>query len=91
MTGDDVRALRERCGMTQQRFSTALGISTSAVQKWEEGSIDPRGLSRVVLSIVAEATAKVGPEEVASALLSSGDPAEVLKAVARLTDRGRSG
>lgn len=36
------RALRERAGVTQAQLALALGISRSALQRWEAGQRSPR-------------------------------------------------
>ena len=36
-----IREIRIRCGMTQQQLAEAIGITPSAVTKWETGSCQP--------------------------------------------------
>ena len=38
---EQMRLIRQRHGMTQQALAEALGVSTSAVQKWERGQSEP--------------------------------------------------
>ena len=35
--GSNIRALRQRKGLTQEQVSTSLGVSYQAVSKWETG------------------------------------------------------
>ena len=35
--GENIRAHRTRCGMTQEFVAEALGVSRQAVSKWESG------------------------------------------------------
>jgi len=41
----DVARLRSRLGLNQEKFAEKLGVSLSAVEKWEQGQHKPRGLS----------------------------------------------
>ncbi|TAJ93889.1 MAG: helix-turn-helix domain-containing protein [Gammaproteobacteria bacterium] len=49
----DVKAIREKTGMSQQRFCTAFGISLGTLRHWEQGLRAPRGAARVLLKVVA--------------------------------------
>ncbi len=42
---DDVVRLRTRLGLTQEKFAEKLGVSVSAVARWERGLRKPRGQS----------------------------------------------
>ena len=48
----DVKAIREKTGMSQQRFCAAFGISLGALRHWEQGLRVPRGAARVLLKVV---------------------------------------
>lgn len=37
MSGDDLRAIRTKMGLTQDEFSAMLGIKTGKYSKWEQG------------------------------------------------------
>ena len=50
----DVKAIREKTGMSQQRFCATFGISLGALRHWEQGHRTPRGTARVLLKIVAD-------------------------------------
>ena len=39
--GENIRAHRVRCGMTQEFVAESLGVSRQAVSKWESGASDP--------------------------------------------------
>lgn len=41
MIGSNIRALRQRKGLTQEQVSTHLGVSYQAVSKWETGANTP--------------------------------------------------
>jgi len=44
-TGNLVRPLRLRLGMTQEGFAAALGVSFSTVSRWENAHCEPSRLS----------------------------------------------
>ena len=48
----DVKAIREKTGMSQQRFCAAFGISLGTLRHWEQGLRSPRGPARVLLKVV---------------------------------------
>jgi putative transcriptional regulator len=48
----DVKAIREKTGMTQQRFCATFGISLGTLRHWEQGLRSPRGPARVLLKVV---------------------------------------
>lgn len=48
----DVRAIREKTGMSQQRFCATFGISLGTLRHWEQGLRTPRGAARVLLRVV---------------------------------------
>jgi len=48
----DVKSIRERSGMTQQKFCAAFGISLGTLRHWEQGLRSPRGPARVLLQVV---------------------------------------
>ena len=39
--GDELKARRLQCKMTQEFVADALGVSRQAVSKWENGTVDP--------------------------------------------------
>jgi putative transcriptional regulator len=48
----DVRAIREKTGMSQQQFCATFGISLGTLRHWEQGLRTPRGPARVLLMVV---------------------------------------
>lgn len=44
-TGIVIRDLRLRLAMTQEKFATALGVTYSAVNRWENGHTKPSKLA----------------------------------------------
>lgn len=59
----DVRAARERLGMTQDRFSPVFGVSLDTLRKWEAGTRRPSGAARTLLRVIEH-----NPEAVARAI-----------------------
>ena len=47
----DVTAIREKYNMTQQEFSSLLGISIATLRNWEQGRRKPQGPAKVLLKI----------------------------------------
>jgi putative transcriptional regulator len=48
----DVKAIRKKTGMSQQRFCDTFGISLGTLRHWEQGLRSPRGPARVLLKVV---------------------------------------
>ncbi|MBW9259497.1 MAG: helix-turn-helix domain-containing protein [Candidatus Thiodiazotropha sp. (ex. Lucinisca nassula)] len=48
----NVRAIREKTGMSQQRFCATFGLSLGTLRHWEQGLRSPRGAARVLLKVV---------------------------------------
>jgi putative transcriptional regulator len=48
----DVRTIRKRSGMTQQRFAETFGIGLGTLQKWERGERRPSGAARSLLLVM---------------------------------------
>lgn len=48
----NVRAIRNKTGMSQQRFCATFGISLGTLRHWEQGLRAPRGAARVLLKVV---------------------------------------
>lgn len=59
----DVRAARERLGMTQDRFSRVFGVSLDTLRKWEAGTRRPSGTARTLLRVIEH-----NPDAVAKAI-----------------------
>ena len=52
MTPAEVRAARERLGLTTQQLATALECTVRAVQQWESGVRNVPGPARVALRMM---------------------------------------
>ena len=48
----DVKALRQRLGMTQNEFARRFSFSVRSVQNWEQGRRVPEGPARVLLTVI---------------------------------------
>lgn len=48
----DVKAIRNKTGMSQQSFCATFGISLGTLRHWEQGLRSPRGAARVLLKVV---------------------------------------
>lgn len=59
----DVRAIRQRLGLTQHEFALQFGFSLATVRNWEQGTRVPPGSQRVLLTVIDRA-----PEAVKRAL-----------------------
>lgn len=51
---EQVRALRQHLGLSQEKLAEELGIRQQTISEWETGMYQPRGTSVTLLSIVAE-------------------------------------
>lgn len=49
----DVKAIREKVGMTQPEFAASFGINLGTLRHWERGDRKPRGPALVLLNVVA--------------------------------------
>lgn len=63
VTTVDVKALRERLGLTQNQFSGMMGVSIRTLQNWEQGRREPEGPAKALLRVVEKE-----PQAVLSAL-----------------------
>jgi putative transcriptional regulator len=48
----DVKAIRNRLGMTQARFSNTFGFSLDAIKHWEGGRRIPEAPARTLLTVI---------------------------------------
>ena len=48
----NVKAIREKTGMSQQRFCATFGISLGTLRHWEQWLRSPRGAARILLKVV---------------------------------------
>jgi len=59
----DVRKLRRKLGMTQERFAATFGVGLGTLRHWERGDRKPRGPALTLLNVVEKR-----PEAVLEAL-----------------------
>ncbi len=50
----DPKKIRERLGLSQNKFAILLGISTSTLQNWEQGRRKPEGPAKVLLNVASK-------------------------------------
>lgn len=55
----DVKAIRNRLGMTQARFSDTFGFSLDAIKHWEGGRRTPEASARTLLTVIDKNPAAV--------------------------------
>lgn len=48
----EVKAIRDRLGVSQEKFAIILGVSKRTVENWEQGRRHPTGAARSLLRIV---------------------------------------
>ena len=68
----DVKAIRNRLGMTQAKFSDTFGFSLDAIKHWEGGRRIPEAPARTLLTVIDK-----NPAAVLSALNSRAFAASV--------------
>ena len=51
----DVRAIRDRLGMTQEEFARQFGLSVNTLRHWEQGKRVPEGPTRAYLLVIDRA------------------------------------
>jgi putative transcriptional regulator len=51
----DVRAIRDKLGMTQQEFAGEFGFSVNTLRHWEQGKRRPEGPTRAYLLVIDRA------------------------------------
>ena len=66
----DVAKVRERTGLSQDRFAGAFAINASTLRNWEQGRTQPNGAARVLLTVIGR-----DPEAVLKALRIGAKPA----------------
>src|SRR5258708_7621756 len=59
----DVRAVRQRLGLSQSEFAAKFGFQAATLKNWEQGRTRPDGSARVLLAVIAS-----HPEAVEDAL-----------------------
>lgn len=49
----EVRKIREKYGLSQDKFAALIGISAATLRNWEQGRRKPEGPARVLLRVAA--------------------------------------
>lgn len=50
----DVKELRKRIGMTQEKFAASFGISLGTLRHWERGDRYPNGPALILLNLLSK-------------------------------------
>lgn len=50
----NVKGIREKTGLTQERFAETYGFSLSTLKKWESGNRQPEGPAKAYLMVINE-------------------------------------
>lgn len=50
----NVKAVREKTGLTQEKFAETYGLSLSTLRKWESGAREPEGAAKAYLTVIAQ-------------------------------------
>ena len=82
----DVKAIRNRLGMTQARFCDTFGFSLDAIKHWEGGRRTPAAPARTLLTVIDKNLAALlaAPNPAAfAAAVGSSKPSTVLVRVRR--------
>ena len=48
----DITHLREKLGLSQDRFAALFGLSPRTVRNWEQGARHPEGPARILLQVI---------------------------------------
>ena len=55
----DVKATRQRLGLSQAAFAAEFGVQAAMLRNWEQGRTYPDGAARVLLAVIAKHRAAV--------------------------------
>lgn len=78
----EVRSLREKFGLSQDKFAHLVGISVGTLRNWEQGRRKPEGPARVLLQVAAlhpEALLEIAREQFAKSKRSTGHSTRTMK------------
>jgi len=50
----DARKIRDRYGLSQEKFARLMGISVATLRNWEQGRRSPEGPAKVLLLVAAK-------------------------------------
>ena len=79
----DVRAIRERSGLSQRQFAERFGFNVVSVRDWEQSLVRPRGAARVLLLVMASKL------EVVDEVLAAAKPQAASAAAGYVTPASR--
>lgn len=54
MTGEEIKKLRIKLGVSQERFGQLLGVTWGTIQRWETGKFKPSHLALEKLKQIQE-------------------------------------
>jgi DNA-binding transcriptional regulator YiaG len=54
MTGDEVRRLRKRLGLTQVELADMVGVSSNSLARWERGELGIRESAARLMKLLAK-------------------------------------
>ena len=77
----DVRALRQRLGLTRERFAARFGLKVGTVRNWEAGRRDPHTTARSRIRAISDASQHVEQAYAASKPLKHADPTSTFSCV----------
>jgi DNA-binding transcriptional regulator YiaG len=60
VSGEEVKALRKRAGLSQEAFGKVVGVSANTIISWEHGIRKPSHLAEVQLGQVVIALKRAG-------------------------------
>jgi putative transcriptional regulator len=84
ITDVDITHLREKLGLSQDRFAALFGLSARTVRNWEQGVRYPEGPARILLQVIDRE-----PEAVMRALRGEPDSRDGLLVAEGDTSYGR--
>ena len=48
----DVKSIRKKLGLSQDKFAATFGIPSSTIRNWEQGHRKPEGTARILLAVI---------------------------------------
>lgn len=48
----DVKSIRKKLGLSQDKFAIAFGIPSATIRNWEQGHRNPEGTARILLTVI---------------------------------------
>ena len=54
LTPEQIKAVREKVGVSQSAFAAMLNVSIRTLQEWEQGRRQPNGPARSLLAVAAK-------------------------------------